>query len=1161
MKNLKNTLNLAFAAVFILSSVSLSIARDNGRRSSGPLRKTAGTPISTLVNVNNLAMWVRADGWSARNPATTGSGVLFPRGNPSGIIFADGLVWTGLVQDGETPELRAGGQTYAIGTVQGRIISKGVAEDPEAKDVRIWRVRRDFPKANLKQDAADFFDVAVSTISSADEEAIRNQYRKDWEEWPAEKGAPFYDSDGDGLYAPQFESDDFTPVLFPEADEPGIADGDQVVWFVANDLTDGAVRGLYGSPSMGLEMQATMWAYARTDALGFVIFKRFKLIYKGTSDTPEGATIDEMYISQWSDPDLGSFGDDYVGTDPATSMMYVYNSTAVDNAYREAGLPPPAAGYDFFAGPLVSEPCDAGTDPADCLDAGGTYIDEDSDGDYNPTVDTAVDTAIFDLKKRAGFRNLGASSMAFFASGTAISDPPLGTYEGTLQWRNLHFGLTPATGENFASFEECGLFTLCGDPVAGTSPLDTGPADRRMLMTTGPFTMALGDTQEVTVALLAAFGADNISAISVLRFYDISAQAAFDALFVLPKAPPSPTVSLAGIVPNPEDTRQEKVKIVINWGGDPDDVAATESSSNQGYDFEGYNVYQLPTASATLSDAKLLATFDVINEVTTILDPQFDETSGQILLLPSQLGTNSGIERFLTVEKDAITGDPLIMGRPYFFAVTAYNSNPSGEVAIHALESSLIINSVTPAGPEPGTRFVGAVGDTLKGDFHVTGGSDGSVVPIIVDPTKTTGNSYEVTFTDLDGVTTWSLTNSSTNTVLVADATNQSGDGEYAIAEGLQVKVLGPPPGMKDWDIPNGSRRFTWASADFGFEGFNGAIGWGSPNSVFGGGPPGVPAANILNVLLKLAPATDTGDLTTPVFDTNHENVSYAYRYGRNFSSPAQQPQFAPFIINTAGLGYDYQDFTKSVPLSAWDVEADPPRRLALGFLENNQPVDPDDGGGMVDGVWWPPASSGGNNVNGGGPREWLWIFNTDYSETPNPDYQVEPIGAPLPIMWWLAVARRGSEVSFEEGDEFLILANHVNGLADKFAFTSLAPTKTAEQAVDDISLINVFPNPYIGINTLETNAFDRFVRFTHLPKDAKIRIFNVAGVHVRTLEKDDPTTQFFDWDLLNKNRLPVASGIYIAYLDNMKTADGTDMGTKILKIAIVQERQFLTNF
>ena len=39
-------------------------------------------------------------------------------------------------------------------------------------------------------------------------------------------------------------------------------------------------------------------------------------------------------------------------------------------------------------------------------------------------------------------------------------------------------------------------FPLAGDPVAGTGDLDSGPADRRMLLNVGPFNLAVGDTQE-----------------------------------------------------------------------------------------------------------------------------------------------------------------------------------------------------------------------------------------------------------------------------------------------------------------------------------------------------------------------------------------------------------------------------------------------------------------------------------------------------------------------------------------------------------------------------------------------------------------------------------------------------------------------------------------
>jgi hypothetical protein len=56
----------------------------------------------------------------------------------------------------------------------------------------------------------------------------------------------------------------------------------------------------------------------------------------------------------------------------------------------------------------------------------------------------------------------------------------------------------------------------------------------------------------------------------------------------------------------------------------------------------------------------------------------------------------------------------------------------------------------------------------------------------------------------------------------------------------------------------------------------------------------------------------------------------------------------------------------------------------------------------------------------------------------------------------------------------------------------------------------------------------------------------------VKTIVKEDDT-QFTAWDLRNQNNLPVASGIYIAHIDL------PDLGlTKILKLAIVQEDQFL---
>jgi hypothetical protein len=139
--------------------------------------------------------------------------------------------------------------------------------------------------------------------------------------------------------------------------------------------------------------------------------------------------------------------------------------------------------------------------------------------------------------------------------------------------------------------------------------------------------------------------------------------------------------------------------------------------------------------------------------------------------------------------------------------------------------------------------------------------------------------------------------------------------------------------------------------------------------------------------------------------------------------------------------------------------------------------------------------------------------------------------------------------------DQFLIYPNHAIGTADVFQFT--APSVTVDQnlAKQDVNQINVFPNPYYGVNSQEINKYQKFVTFSHLPQRATIRIFNLAGQSVRTLSKDTPD-QFFRWDLNNDSGLPVASGLYLVYVDM------PDLGTtKILKVAIIQEQQILDRF
>lgn len=1094
MKQLKLLITV-ITLIFLVYPHSLSAKYEVDPKDKGKkpiLQKTWASPVMSIMNINNASMWVNDNGF---HDWVIGGGWngAFPIGTTVGAIFAEGIVWGGLVNDGNAPVVRVNGNTYGSGT--------------NAID-RLYRVRPDYARADLRNDAATFLQVPPSSVTDADIQTIREQYAKDWNEWPAAQGAPFDDKNGNGIYE-------------PAVDIPGIPGASQTL-FIRYD--DSGSEGNYGSPAIGLEISETYWAYAVTGPLANVIFKKVNIIYTGTPTSSPTSTIDSMYIVQWADPDVGNSTDDFAGCDTVLNLGYAYSSKASDATYAGIGFPPPAVGYDFLSG--VSK--------------------------FTGNPD---DSAIVDLKWKKGYKYVNRkpmSSFVYFAAGGSWSDPTF-NYNGTLQFYNLMRGKLPEprypSGNDFppevVDYAPDGTFLLAGDPVFGLGKIDgkkEGPGDRRIMVTNGPISLNLGDTAQVVLALVYGMGKNNLSSISSMKFNDQFAQFAFDQLFDVPVMP-TPDVSAA----------QVDNKVSISWSMDPEVKDAIENSPHGPYEFEGYAIYQLPAGSVDIKDPKAvrIAIFDVVNGVSVLSDKFLDEATGLIFSKPvAFLDNTKGIQRYLTIDKDFINNKGLINGQSYTFAVTAiaYNNDPG--LPANILESAPAILNVVPQSTTPGVRYNSVVGDTIKA-VHQSGSSDGSVFALVVDPSKLKGHDYEVTFEETINGTVWNLKDVTENRVVLSNQLNQEGNDDYAIVDGMLVKVVGPPfAGVKDWDIPNGTRRFTWAGGADGlhFEGFNGALGYASPRSVFDDGVMIVTPPELKNVVLKLASVNFTGDYDPP-FDLNDPNVSYGYRYMRRASQPPAKPEFAPFILNPTG-GYAFQEFAKNVPLSAWNVD-DPnnPQRLAVGFLENNAV------NGLVDGKYWPGNHNNYDNVDGDGPREWLFIFDAPYSETSDPTMAQEIIGSDARVMYFATWARRGAAVfspNTSGEDEFLILANKVNSVADVFTFSTPKPSFSTELAKEDVEKINVFPNPYYGFHNRETAPNNKFVTFSHLPEKAVIRIFDLSGVLVRTISHNS-TNQFETWDLQNDNNLPVASGIYIVYIDL------PDLGkTKILKLAIVNEQQML---
>jgi hypothetical protein len=412
---------------------------------------------------------------------------------------------------------------------------------------------------------------------------------------------------------------------------------------------------------------------------------------------------------------------------------------------------------------------------------------------------------------------------------------------------------------------------------------------------------------------------------------------------------------------------------------------------------------------------------------------------------------------------------------------------------------------------------------------------------LVVDPTKLTGDTYNVKFKvdTTSGNTLWYLSDVTKGTKLIDNQSNQTGDESYLQVDGLSVKVIGPPPGVKDYAVI-GTRNLTWAGGEgFALEGFNGAIGWGGGwwTQVFAAGSD-VTADKVHNISIHEA-ATDANG----VFNASDTLVSYGYRYLRGATAAAAKPEFAPFIIH-ATAGYAWQAYEKNVPLAVYDDETH--TRLAVGFMENNQP------GGTVDGRYWPPLT-GASNTDAGGPREWFWVFNTPYTgATENPALEKDILNNVLPIMYFITWDRRDA-LGWTTSQGLQVLANHVNSVYHTFTFTATKPTVTDQAlATKDVGNVNVFPNPYLGFNSQESNKYNRFVTFTHLPAKATIRIFNLAGVLMRTIIKNDQL-QTIQWDLKNESGFPASAGMYVVYIDM------PDLGvTKTLKLGIIPEQQYI---
>lgn len=331
------------------------------------------------------------------------------------------------------------------------------------------------------------FDSAVNdTLKLADPNSERYRVYKvnagdtmarDFREWPGDLGAPYEDRNGNGVWDAGI-------------DRPHITGG-QTLWCVYNDGRAAQHQTVAKTAPMGVEVQATYFGFNTVSFLRDVMFLRWTVINK--SD----AHYDSAFFGIWMDPDLGDANDDCVGIDTLRRMMYVYNASDFDKGSSGYGKAPPALGVSFLRTPQQAEPV-----------SGASILPLYS---FNPMINRLC----YDC-----------------------DPPPFDAYtlmKGLSLWRKPY--VDPSTGS-------VTRYPLAGDPVTGTGwiLLDSSfrGDDVRCVMSTGPMTLAPGDTQVVEAAIIIARGSDHLNSITKLRQSSDLVQEFFHDRYTTYDTPPPP---------------------------------------------------------------------------------------------------------------------------------------------------------------------------------------------------------------------------------------------------------------------------------------------------------------------------------------------------------------------------------------------------------------------------------------------------------------------------------------------------------------------------------------------------------------------------------------------------------------------------------------------
>ena len=474
--------------------------------------------------------------------------------------------------------------------------------------------------------------------------------------------APYYDYNGNGSYDPDYGDypafDPTLPTTFP----------DQMIYWVYNDK--GNVHTETQAPAIGLQVNATAFAFSTSDDVNNMTFYRYELYNKGN------AILDSTYMTQWIDPDLGCYTNDYIGCDTSAGFGICYNSEAND------------------------APCTTG------YGSPGNYTFGDGVGIPMVGVD------FFEGPTNAQGKQLGMTDFYYFINDNSVLGNPVGAndYYGymTGTWRdrtqftaggNAHLG-SKRTHYVFPDAPNLsGINPVSGDAYWSMCNPKQTAADMRMVLSSGPFQLIPGSKQRITVGVVwvpaITYPCPSFNKILAA---DRKAQALFDAHFKLLNGPDAPDVSIKEYdkelilqLTNNSVTSNNFHEHYVEFDNEIMPYVALNPKSptradslKASFQFEGYQIFQLRDNSVSVSDlhdvslARQIAQVDIKNGITKIVNFTHDAVTNADVPILEVDGQDNGIKHTFDVKTDAFaTGSNtnLVNHQTYYYMVIAYSYN------------------------------------------------------------------------------------------------------------------------------------------------------------------------------------------------------------------------------------------------------------------------------------------------------------------------------------------------------------------------------------------------------------------------------------------------------------------------------------------------------